>query len=105
MSTLAERQPESRVAGIERVPGRCGGYPVIAGTRISVRNVVEQMRVNEWTLDEFHRQFPHLRRDQIEAALVYYARNPEIVDEDIRRHRAAYNAGAGSGEHGDRAVP
>jgi len=80
---------EPAVEGIERVPGRCGGYPLIAGTRVAVRHVIEHLRVNGGGLGELADAFPHLSSDQIEAALLYYARFPHAVDEDIRRNEAA----------------
>ena len=80
------------VPGIERVPGVCGGYPVLAGTRFPVRSIVAYLRVNAWGIDEFLANFPHLRREQVEAALVYYARRPELIEEDIRRNEEARQA-------------
>src|SRR5436305_1789472 len=93
------------VEGIERVPGRCGGYPVIANTRISVRNLIEFLRVNNCGIDEYHQQFPHLRREQIEAALVFYARYPDIIEEDIRRNREAWEQLTGTDYSGNPVVP
>lgn len=93
MSVVAE---QTEVEGIERVPGVCGGYPVIAGTRISVRNVIEYLRVNKAGIDEFLASFPHLRREQVEAALLYDVRYPEVVNEDVKRHRRALEELAGA---------
>jgi uncharacterized protein (DUF433 family) len=77
---------------------------VIAGTRFPVASVVEQIRVNGWGLDEFHEQFPHLRRDQIEAALVYYVRFPDVIDEDIRTSWEAWEQLTGTDYHGNPVV-
>ena len=107
MSALADRTPTDvteGVEGIERVPGRCGGYPVIKDHRISVRDVVEHMRVNQCGIDGYLESFSHLRRDQVEAALVYYARFPEIVEEDIRRNQEAWEQLTGTDYNGNPVV-
>ena len=71
-----------------------------------MRNIVEYLRTNQsHSIDDFMRDFPHLRRDQVEAALVYYARNPHIVNEDINRHRESWAAMTGQDYGGDPAVP
>ncbi len=36
------------------------------------------------------RALPHLTREQVQAALDYYAETPELVDEDIERQKQAY---------------
>jgi uncharacterized protein (DUF433 family) len=107
MSVLeqAKEKEETPVPGIERVPGVCGGYPVIAGTRISVRHVVEDLRVNRCGIKEYLQSFPHLSEQQVEAALVYYARYPEIVEEDIRTNREAWEALTGTTYDGDPVIP
>jgi uncharacterized protein (DUF433 family) len=96
---------EAAVEGIEQVPGVCGGYPVIAGTRTSVRHVVQHLRVNGGGISELLRAFPHLRRKQVEAALVYYARCPKLVNEDIRRNQQTWEQLTGTTYDGHPVVP
>src|SRR5207245_1467674 len=94
----------TEVDGIERVPGVCGGYPIIAGTRIAVRHVVEYLQANQAGIDEFLVSFPDLTRQQVEAALIYYARFPEVVNEDIESNRRAWEALTGTPYDADPAV-
>lgn len=101
MSMTIESQT---VTGIERIEGVCGGYPVIAGTRISVRNVVEHLRVSGGDMVELLRMYPHVTRERLEAALVYYARFPGIVDEDIERNQQAWRELTGTEPDADPAV-
>jgi len=76
---------------IVRVPGVQGGYPVIAGTRTPVRAIIELYRdVYPGDLDEVKASLPHLSDADIEAAFEYYREHPEIIDEDIKRHRDAW---------------
>lgn len=76
---------------IECTPGVQGGYPCVAGTRTPVRTIVIHYQENyPGDLDEVHRALPHLTREQVQAALDYYAETPELVDEDIERQRQAY---------------
>jgi uncharacterized protein (DUF433 family) len=74
-------------AMIECTPGVQGGYPCVAGTRTPVRTIVIHYPGD---MDEVIRALPHLTREQIQAALDYYAETPELVDEDIERQKQAY---------------
>ncbi len=72
-------------------PGVQGGYPCVAGTRTPVRTIVIHYRENyPGDLDEVMRALPHLTREQVQAALDYYAETPELVDEDIEGQSRAY---------------
>jgi uncharacterized protein (DUF433 family) len=94
-----------QVRGIEQDPARCGGYPVIAGTRTAVRHLVEHLRVNGGSVDTLLEAFPHLTRAQVEDALVYYIRFPQLVDEDIERNRLAWERLTGTTCDGHPVVP
>lgn len=74
---------------IECREGICGGYPVIKGTRTPVRAIIESSRA--LTVEQILQSMPHLRREQVEAAMVYYIHEPELVDEDIRRNEETLN--------------
>jgi uncharacterized protein (DUF433 family) len=52
--------------GIDSKPGRCGGAPCIAGTRIRIDSV------RGWTAEEMHRTWPHLTDKQVAAAVRYW---------------------------------
>jgi uncharacterized protein (DUF433 family) len=74
---------------IRETPGVCGGYPRVGMTRVPVRVVVSTYRATGNDLDRTHDALNMLSREQIEAALSYYARTPERVDEDIERNARA----------------
>ena len=75
---------------IECQEGVCGGYPILKGTRTPVRAIIEASRV----LDVKHilQSMPHLRRQQVEAAMAYYIYEPQRVDEDMRSNAAVLQA-------------
>jgi len=72
---------------IEYQEGVCGGYPIVQGTRTPVRAIIEASRL--LSVEQILQSMPHLTRQQIEAALVYYIHEPQWVDEDIRSNAAA----------------
>ncbi len=53
-------------------PEICHGQPRIAGTRISVYLVMDYL-ADGYTFDDIQRDFPHLRRADIEAAVHFAA--------------------------------
>jgi uncharacterized protein (DUF433 family) len=55
---------------IEKVPGRCGGQPVVAGTRIRVATILVWYRMG-MTVEEIVQQYPHLRPSDVHDALAY----------------------------------
>ena len=98
-------ETEAQVSGIERDPARCCGYPVVAGTRAAVRHLIEHLRVNGGGVDELVEAFPHLTQAQVENALVYYIRFPQLVDEDIQRNRQSWERLTGTTYDGRPVVP
>ncbi len=76
---------------ITRTLGVQGGYPCIKGTRTPVSTIVKYFQeVYPGNFDEILRAFPHLTREQVDAALRYYEECPGLVDEDIDRHERAF---------------
>lgn len=74
---------------IVRVPGVQGWYPIIAGTRTSVRAIVVLYRdVYPGDLQAVKRSLPHLSEHEIRAALDYSTEHPNIIAEDIASQRA-----------------
>jgi uncharacterized protein (DUF433 family) len=53
-------------------PEILGGKPVIAGTRISVQLILEKLG-DGWSIQDLLEDYPHLKRDQIIAAIAYAA--------------------------------
>ncbi len=71
------------MAGIgERIiidPKIMGGKPVIKGTRIPVYFILELI-ANGWTIDDILKEYPHLTREDVLAAVRYAAR---VLREEI----------------------
>lgn len=61
------------------------GEPVVAGTRTSVRAIVENRRLG-LTPEEIPIHLPHLTLAQVYAALAYYSDHQEEVNEYIARN-------------------
>ena len=58
-----------------------GGRPTIAGARITVERVL-QMLAGSYAVEDIQRAYPHLSREQINAAIAYagrLAREPVTV--------------------------
>lgn len=70
---------------VQQTAGVCGGYPRVGNSRIPVRCLVIAYR-RLADLDRVADTFPTLSRDEIRAALDWYIRHPERVNEDIRRN-------------------
>lgn len=74
---------------VRETDGVCGGYPRVGSSRIPVRSlVIADRRLGD--LERVVETFPTLSRDEIRAALDWYSRHPERVDEDIRRNAASW---------------
>ncbi len=54
-------------------PKIMGGKPVIKGTRIPVYFILELLS-NGWTIDDILREYPHLSREDVLAAIKYAAK-------------------------------
>ncbi|MCC6126756.1 MAG: DUF433 domain-containing protein [Pirellulales bacterium] len=66
---------------IEIDPRRCGGTPVIRGTRIPVAVILDQLAMHE-SWESILQGYPELKEDDIRAALLYAKmsiENSEIV--------------------------
>lgn len=67
---------------IEKVPGRCGGRAVIAGTRIRVSVIIWCHRAG-MTVEQILRQYPRLRDADVYDALAYAADHPAEIEADL----------------------
>ncbi len=54
-------------------PKVMGGKPIIKGTRIPVYFILELLS-NGWSIDDILREYPHLSREDVLAAIRYAAR-------------------------------
>jgi uncharacterized protein (DUF433 family) len=84
---------------IVRTPGTCGGRPRIAGSRITVHYIVNEIKAG-FTPEEILEEKPHLTLAGIYSALAYYYANKELLDaefaaydEESRRLETEYKAG------------
>jgi uncharacterized protein (DUF433 family) len=66
----------------------CGGEPRIRGTRITVRAIVESIRLYH-AKAPLLRAFPDLTPEDLDAALIYYVEHPEEIERYIHEHAAA----------------
>jgi uncharacterized protein (DUF433 family) len=67
---------------IVRTPGTCGGRPRIAGTRITVEYIVNEIRAGV-TPEEILENKPYLTLGGIYAAIAYYYANKEVLDTEF----------------------
>ncbi|MFV1976763.1 MAG: DUF433 domain-containing protein [Candidatus Scalindua sp.] len=70
-------------------PKICGGEPIIIGTRISVRLVVELENAGK-SVDEVVALYPHITHAQFHDALSYYYDNKEEIDRFIEENTEEY---------------
>jgi len=85
---------------IEKVPGRCGGQPVIVGTRIRVAIVLGWYRQG-MSVEEIVQAYPHIRPSDVHDALAYAYSHPEEIEADIAADEEAEAKGLAAG----RSVP
>ena len=76
--TLVERAAEEHPYIVRR-PDISGGEPIIHGTRISVRHIVEQIQAGQ-AIDDLLAALPHITQAQIYAALSYYHDHQGEID-------------------------
>jgi prevent-host-death family protein len=62
--------------------GISGGEPIIQGTRISVRHIVERVRAGQ-SVDDILAALPHLTAAQVHNALSYYYDHQTEIDQLI----------------------
>ncbi|UKO99920.1 DUF433 domain-containing protein [Nostoc sp. UHCC 0870] len=76
---------------IVRTPEVCGGRPCIAGTRMTVQNIVMDSQAG-LSGQDIVREYPHLSLAQVYAALAYYYANQEAMDQEIADYQAECDA-------------
>ena len=72
---------------ITREEGVCGGAPIVAGTRFSVRSVVTYILKQGWTPEELVQRFDHLTLAQVYDALAYYYDHQQEMESDIQQNQ------------------
>ncbi len=79
------REPVRQLAArIESSPHRVGGKPVIAGTRMSVELLLEEL-AGGYTFDDLLHSHPFLTLDDIYAALAYAAQRTSVPENGKER--------------------
>ena len=71
---------------IVRRPTVSGGEPIIRGTRISVRHLVERIQAGQ-SIEDILAALPHLTAAQVYAALSYYHDHQSEMDQLIEEGR------------------
>jgi uncharacterized protein (DUF433 family) len=66
------------------------GEPVIEGTRISVRDIVEQWKLG-MSAEEIPSCYPHITLSQVFEALAYYLDNKDEIESYIKRNMIQEN--------------
>jgi len=84
-SALVE-QARERGPRIIRRPEISGGEPIIQGTRISVRHIVERVRAGQ-TVEDVLAALPHLTAAQVYVALSYYYEYQREIDQLTQESR------------------
>jgi uncharacterized protein (DUF433 family) len=66
------------------------GEPVVEGTRVSIRDIVEQWKLGS-TPEEILSIYPHIKLAQIFEALAYYQDNMSEIDHFIEINKIPEN--------------
>ena len=71
---MAVRPSDSAVCEKIRIdPAICNGRPIVKGTRITVQSILEFLAAGD-SIDDILREFPQLRRSDIDACLGFASR-------------------------------
>lgn len=85
---------------IEIDPQRCGGQPVVVGTRIRVATILTCYRQG-MRIEEIIQQYPHLKPSDVHDAIAYAYEHIDQIEADIAADDEALakgELGANSGE-------
>ena len=74
--------PKLDYRNIEKDPARCGGQPVVAGTRIRVAVILTCYRQG-MSVEEVVQQYPQLRPADVHDALAYAYDHVDEIDADL----------------------
>ncbi|MDL1895609.1 DUF433 domain-containing protein [Anaerolineae bacterium CFX7] len=84
---------DARYPLISRYQDVLNGEPVISGTRVTVRAIVEYDRLYQ-DPERTLRAMPHLTQVQVADALNYYSHHRDEIDAYIAANARAYDEGA-----------
>jgi uncharacterized protein (DUF433 family) len=74
--------PKLDYRNIEQVPTRCGGQPVVAGTRVRVATVLTCYRMG-MQVEEIVQQYPALKPADVHDALAYAYDHIDEIEADL----------------------
>lgn len=66
--------------------GRCGGTPIIKGTKFPVRSVVNYVLRQGFSPEELVKEFPHLTLAQVYDALSYYYDHRDEIERELENN-------------------
>jgi uncharacterized protein (DUF433 family) len=88
LAEMASLRVQTEHPHIVRIEGVCGGRPFIAGTRISVRTIVERMRLSD-SPEQIVENYPPLTLAQVYDALSYYHEHESEIEAEIAANEEA----------------
>ena len=88
VAQIASQRIQTEHPHIVRIEGVCGGRPMIAGTRISVRTIVERTRLGD-SPERIVEHYPPLTLAQVYDALSYYHEHKAELEAEIANNREA----------------
>ena len=74
--------PKLEYRNIEKDPARCGGQPVVAGTRIRVATILGCYRQG-MVVEEIVQQYAHLKPADVHDALAYACDHLDEIEADL----------------------
>lgn len=74
--------PRLDYRNIDKDPARCGGQPVVAGTRIRVATILTCYRQG-MSIEEILQQYPPLKPADVHDALAYAYDHSEEIEADL----------------------
>lgn len=88
LAEMASLRVQTEHPHIVRIEGVCGGRPIITGTRISVRTIVERMRLGD-SPEQIVENYPPLTLAQVYDALSYYHEHKSEIEAEIAANKEA----------------
>jgi uncharacterized protein (DUF433 family) len=88
VAQVVERPTPTEHPHIVRKPGPREGEPIIRDTALTVRTIVQRVRMGE-SPEQIAEIFPVLTLAQVYAALSYYHEHPAEIERYIRENEAA----------------
>jgi uncharacterized protein (DUF433 family) len=84
---------------IVRDPKRCGGDPTLAGTRITVHDIVSYAHLYEGDLERVRQEaLPDLSIAQLRAAMDWYGEHQQEIDAILLERSEEYERGVAAAD-------